>query len=194
LSEGIAHHDGKLYISSLITQGTSKEVSNVHVVPVPVIDGSFDAKLFPMYHLNEKLMMDDGQDVKIGALQIFEGSLYVLYDNARVIRQFDLESGNFISEMTLPRVGYSKGKFDKQWEGMFLERIANDVATTDDDISAVKQHSFLRATSSNAADVSGSQDEILVTLALDSPPEIWTFNMVQTNDGKLKFPKCAVAK
>lgn len=191
-SEGIAHHDGKLYISSLTTEGT-KEVSNVYVVPVPVIDGSFDAKLFPMYHLNEKLMMNDGQDVKIGALQIFEGSLYVLYDNARVIRQFDLASGNFISEMTLPHVGYSKGKFDKQWEGMFLERIANDFATIDDDTVATKQQSFLRATS-NAVDVAGSQDEIRMTLALDSPPEIWTFNMVQTNDGRLKFPKCAVAK
>lgn len=195
MSEGIAHHDGKLYISSLTMDGV-KEVSNIHVFDVPVIDGSFDTKLYPMYHLNEKLM-NSGEDVKIGALQVFEGSLFVLYDNARVIRQFDLVSGQSISEIKLPRVGYENGKYDKQWEGMFLERITrNDPLSVSDETSFSVKQSFLRATSNSNAVAALSQeiDQIRMTLTLDSPPEIWTFNMIQTNDGGLSFPKCAVAK
>jgi len=168
----------------------NKEVSLVHVFDVPNIDGLWETTLYPLYHLNEKLMYDDN-DGKIGAMQIFEDILYVMYDNARIIRGFDLTSGVIVSDIKLPRVGYSKGKFDKQWEGMYMERVANASSTSLSTESSIASSLRGAAASSNS---SAGQDQIMMYLTLDSPPEIWTFAMNHVTGNDLSFPKCAVAE
>jgi len=199
-SEGIAFRPdenggaGHLFISSTTTieGANTKEVSLVHVFDVPPIDGLLETTLNPLYHLNEKLMYDDNADGKIGAMQIFEGILYVLYDNALIIRGFDLTSGVVVSDIKLPRVGYSDGKFDKQWEGMFMERVTN--ASSTDLSTEFPVTSGLRGTAAASSSSSAGQDQIVMHLTLDSPPEIWTFAMKHVNGKELSFPKCAVAR
>lgn len=185
-SEGIAHrsdNDGneQLLISSFddLTQ-----VSLIHVFDVP--SSSSPSKLSPLYHLNDKLMGDGLLNAKIGAVQVFEDALYVLYDNARAIRVFDLTTGAMTSEMTLPRVGRSNGAFDKQFEGMFLERRVHDASSL--------SSSLLRGSSNG-----DNNDQILLHLALDTPPEIWTFVMKEEEDYEASgtmysFPQCAAAE
>ena len=199
-SEGIAFRPdenggkGHLFISSntIKLEGAStKEVSLVHVFDVPAIDGLLETTLYPLYHLNEKLMYDDS-DGKIGAMQIFEGILYVMYDNARIIRGFNLTSGVIVSDIKLPRVGYSKGKFDKQWEGMHMERVTNASRTSLSTEFSVT--GSLRGTAASSSSISAGEDQIIMHLTLDSPPEIWTFAMNTANGEELSFPKCAVAK
>jgi hypothetical protein len=200
-SEGIAFRPdenggkGHLFISSntIKLEGAStKEVSLVHVFDVPAIDGLLETTLYPLYHLNEKLMYDDS-DGKIGAMQIFEGILYVMYDNARIIRGFNLTSGVIVSDIKLPRVGYSKGKFDKQWEGMHMERVTNAFSTSLGTEFSIT--SSLRGTAaSSSSSSSAGESQIIMHLTLDSPPEIWTFAMNTANGEELSFPKCAVAK
>lgn len=124
-------------------------------------------------------------------MQIFEGILYVLYDNALIIRGFDLTSGVIVSDIKLPRVGYSDGKFDKQWEGMFMERVTDGSSTGLS--TGISVTSGLRGTAASSSSSAG-QDQIMMHLTLDSPPEIWTFAMNHVNDKELSFPECAVAR
>ena len=140
----------------------------------------FDVQtLNPLYKMNSKILLDGiEKNPKISAMQLFEGALYVLYDNARVIRAFDLTSGTMVSEISLPRVG---DKFDKQWEGMFFERISS----RDEESTSTKN---LRG---KRKDI--NEGRIQLHLALDTPASIWTFTMVQTSDGKFEFPLCAAA-
>lgn len=145
--------------------------------------------------------MSDGiiGNKKIAAIQVFEGFLYVLYDNARVIRSFDLATGDFVNELKLPRVGTSNGDFDKQFEGLFLERVENSETFSEDnsenaseDVS--KDSSDRRLRGINRALDEDGKDQIKLHLALDSPPEIWSFVMQEDQHAKeYSFPKCAAA-
>ena len=185
-SEGIAHrsnNDGneQLLISSF---DDLTRVSLIHFFDVP--SSSSPSKLSPLYHLNEKLMGDGLPNTNIGAMQVFEDVLYELYDNARAIRGFDLTTGAMTSEMTLPRVGRSNGALDKQFEGMFLERRVH--------ASSLSSRSLLRGSSSG-----DDNDQILLHLALDTPPEVCTFVMKEEEDHEASgtmysFPQCAAAE
>jgi len=53
---------------------------------------------------------------KVAAMQYFDGLLYLLFDNAMLIRVFDSD-GNMIQETKLP---VAVEGFEKQWEGMEL--------------------------------------------------------------------------
>ncbi|KAL3941835.1 MAG: hypothetical protein SGBAC_003881 [Bacillariaceae sp.] len=78
-------------------------------------------------NLNEKLLDEDMEDPKIGAMTYFEGILYVLHDNARVVRAWDMRTGTLQSEWPLPGVPNSSGK---QWEGLAFQRIERPRQTT----------------------------------------------------------------
>ena len=110
-------------------------------------------------------------DGNIASLYAFEGILYVLHDNDLLIRSWNIETGEMVSEIPIPRVG---GGFDKQWEGLSIYR---------NDGRFAPLSSGLRG---------GRGSDLIVHLALDSPPEVWSF-AVQEGDrpGELFFPSCA---
>eukprot|EP00985_Skeletonema_marinoi_P023848 scaffold16119_cov83-Skeletonema_marinoi.AAC.3 len=60
---------------------------------------------------------------KVAAMQYFDGLLYLLFDNAMLIRAFDSD-GNMIQETKLP---VAVEGFEKQWEGMELQRKDGDL-------------------------------------------------------------------
>jgi hypothetical protein len=62
-------------------------------------------------------------DTKVSAMQFFDGLLYLLFDNAQVIRAFD-RFGNMIQETKLP---IPVKNFEKQWEGMRFQRKNGDL-------------------------------------------------------------------
>lgn len=70
------------------------------------------------FRLNEKIFSTTLLDQKVAAMQYFEGLLYLLFDNAAVIRAFD-SSGNIVQETNLP---IAVEGFEKQWEGMEFQR------------------------------------------------------------------------
>ena len=77
----------------------------------------------PRYQLNENLFASGIQtSAKISALAYFEGVLYLLHNNARIIRGWDMATGTKLSEWITPRVG---GEFDRQWEGLAIQRSGN---------------------------------------------------------------------
>ena len=158
--------------------------------------------LKPQYSLNLKLMTRglDIDDIHVSSMQYFEDILYILFDNARVIRGYNLRTGDMVSDIKVPKVS-SDGEFDKQWEGMFFERIG----TTKRDNS---DNSSIRGISSSSAIDKGSIVKLHMTL--DTPPEVWTFKMTEdmkvsqtsaydesmTGDvtsSVFQFPECAAA-
>lgn len=60
---------------------------------------------------------------KVSAMQYFDGLLYLLFDNAILIRAFD-SNGNMVQETMLP---VAVEGFEKQWEGMELQRKDGDL-------------------------------------------------------------------
>ena len=104
--------------------------SNILVFDVPT-PSTFDlrfgndildtgATILPLYQLNAAILSSGIQLApKISALTYFEDILYVLHDNARVVRGWDIATATMVSEWITPRVG---GEFDKQWEGLAFQR------------------------------------------------------------------------
>jgi SPX domain protein involved in polyphosphate accumulation/uncharacterized membrane protein YidH (DUF202 family) len=128
--------------------------------------------------LNRNLLNSGLLDSKIGSLHYFEGVLYVLNDNSRVIRSWDVTTGELLATTLLPRVGV---EFDKQWEGLAIGR------NSDSPTSSLR--GAPRAASS-----------LTLHLALDTPPQVWSFTVSeavnaqgQAMRGSLVFPACAVA-
>jgi hypothetical protein len=198
--EGIAYRIDEHGHQQLLISSYDQLINDslIYVFNVPTFSSSEVAweddflTLHPAYHLNEKVMSDGIiGNKKIAAIQVFEGLLYVLYDNARVIRSFDLATGDFVNELKLPRVGISNGAFDKQFEGLFLERVDNADTSSED---ASKDSTDRRLRGFNRTLDEDGKGQIKLHLALDSPPEIWTFVLQEGQDAKqYSFPKCAAA-
>jgi uncharacterized membrane protein YidH (DUF202 family) len=132
-------------------------------------------ELTPHHALNSRALHQGIDESKIGAMTYFEDVLYILYGNARIVRAWDMESGNLLSEWALPFVS---GGFEKQWEGLALERIGT---------SRRKQR--LRR---SLQDEEGSL--LMVHLTLDTPLEVWSFVAQQGESrGSVVFPDCAAA-
>ena len=89
----------------------------VNTFEVPPADGSGPSTLERTGALNSNLINAGLSDSKIGELHYFEQVLYILNDNARLIRAWDLVSGTLLAQTILPRVGEG---FDQQWEGLAL--------------------------------------------------------------------------
>jgi len=107
-------YEGKLIIAN--------EAIDVYSVPSPLytttaVTGSM---IEPIQSINKKIICRGiNENCKSGAMQFFEGHLYILHDNARVIRKWNLDSAQMLAEYPLPWVDDG---FEKQWEGMALVR------------------------------------------------------------------------
>jgi len=163
-AEGIAFVPGtpnKLYVAGdLFEDGVDPpDRGIIDVYDVPSMDNPF--QLTTSQRLNSKLLNSGLKDSKISALQYFEGVLYVLHDNARVVRAWDLTKGELLSEWNLPQVS-------KQWEGMALERRPRE------------------------GGVRGGGSLLLLHLALDSPPQVWSLAIQPgQTQGEFILPSCA---
>jgi hypothetical protein len=118
----------KLLVSATgATTADGSTSSNILVFDVPaistaiVLDNEYDqGSLTPLYQFNAGIFARGlGSDAKISAMTSFEGILYVLHDNARVIRGWDVKTATMVSEWSTPRTG---GHYDHQWEGLTLQR------------------------------------------------------------------------
>lgn len=77
----------------------------------------------PLYQLNSAIFSSGISGAsKITAMTFFEDVLYLLHDNARVIRGWDMTTATMVSEWSTPRVG---GEFDKEWKGLAIQRRAD---------------------------------------------------------------------
>jgi hypothetical protein len=74
-------------------------------------------------HLNNKFFVNRLTDTKVGEMQLFNGNLYMLFDNSQVIRAF-APDGIMLNEWALP---VSVAEFDKQWEGMYLDQNGDEL-------------------------------------------------------------------
>lgn len=77
-----------------------------------------DPQSAPSIKINDKIFGGTLKDAKVSAMQYFDGLLYLLFDNAQMIRSFD-SNGNIVQEINLP---IAVEGFEKQWEGMRLQR------------------------------------------------------------------------
>ena len=184
-TEGIAHVTSSNWFSDkkprIVTAGvtSSKGVNSLHMdsftVPSPPTEGiwfgqpgvevesSFEdpnnspevtpISLSPI-KLNDKIFSGTLSDGKVSAMTYFEGLLYLLFDNAQVIRSFD-SLGNLIQETELP---VAVEGYEKQWEGMNLQR---------------------------------KDGELILHLALDSPPQVWSIKLTEKSAGEWELPSCA---
>jgi hypothetical protein len=122
---------------------------------------------------NRKIYSFGLEDSKIGSLCYFEGVLYVLFDNGRVIRGWDLDTGKILSQIKLPQVGNG---FDKQWEGMALQRIERTQRNKRLGRSLVQ-----------------STSDLILHLTLDTPGQVWSFVVENSISGEVVLPDCAGA-
>ena len=184
-TEGIAHVTSSNWFSDkkprLVTAGvtSSKGINSLHMdsftVPSPTEEGiwfgqqglevesSFDDpnnssevtpnSLTPI-KLNDKIFSGTLSDGKVSAMTYFDGLLYLLFDNAQVIRSFD-SLGNLVQETKLP---VAVEGYEKQWEGMNLQR---------------------------------KDGELILHLALDSPPQVWSIKLTEKAAGGWELPSCA---
>jgi SPX domain protein involved in polyphosphate accumulation/uncharacterized membrane protein YidH (DUF202 family) len=187
--EGIAYvpdsdnHDsiGKLYVAGNNREGTRGFI-DIYDIPIATIsnNSSATAELVELTGrpLNSNLLAQGLADSKIASIIYFENILYILHDNAEVVRSWNVQEGEMLAEWKLPFVG---GGFSKQWEGLALERRSN--------CSQVEPSVFLRGAGSDA----DCPSSLILHLTLDSPPQIWSV-AVSTNatrKGSVVLPPCA---
>ena len=141
-------------------------------------------KAEPIRKLNKYLLSKGLTDEKVGAMQFYEGRLYVLFDNERKIRSFDMSSGEMLQEILLPIATVGS---HLEWEGMRLERVseasfAGGLRGSEPDLSIISEG---RNSASDGATA------LVLHLALDTPGQIWTVRLNESADGKWKLPRCA---
>jgi SPX domain protein involved in polyphosphate accumulation len=144
----------------------------IHSSPVPAIETS--GQTLSLKRLNQKVFLRGLLDPKIAALQYLDGILYILHDNAGIIRGWDMASGTMQSEWKLPVPPDSFGTAD-QIEGFVLEKRL--------------QGSNLRGGLGGSG---ADRQSYLMHLAVDSPAQIWTLTVdVNTADHTITYPACA---
>eukprot|EP00980_Cylindrotheca_fusiformis_P001100 scaffold305_cov110-Cylindrotheca_fusiformis.AAC.18 len=179
-SEGIAYVPGNTEHggggSLYIDKGLGK--LNLYDLPPPVAhqqndkeaddsESTTSSSMVRKAGLNKRLITNGLLDGKVGALYFFEGVMYILHDNDRVLRAWDLSTGSLLSEISLP--GVLEGQH--QWEGIAIER-----------------------NEAEASGLRGSNDasSLTVHMTLDTPPEVWSFSVREGGQtGELIFPECA---
>mmetsp|Transcript_19641 Transcript_19641/g.32197 ORF Transcript_19641/g.32197 Transcript_19641/m.32197 type:complete len:1073 (-) Transcript_19641:9-3227(-) len=165
LGEGSA---AKLLVAGLLMEPTTKGL--VEVLSIDAFDqDSFDftqTKLDNTSKVNKKVVAKGLKDEKVGSMQFFEGRLYVLFDNERVVRVFDPKTGLIVQELMLP---IAEAGAEHEWEGMRLQRINNGTS------------SGLRG---------AIESRVVLHLALDSPAQIWSLSL-QQEEGRWIMPQCA---
>lgn len=166
-----------LYISGQRGTGPLSATVQKFEVPEPnglnISNGSGSLSSLPTLRayrvLNKKLLDENMEDPKIGAMHYFEGILYVLHDNARVVRAWDIATGAFQAQWPLPKIPGSNGM---QWEGIAFQRIQRT------------QPSALRGSESGSV--------LVLHLTHDTPAAVWSMVVEEGNiRGSIVFPECA---
>lgn len=161
------NNSSSIHNSTSATTTTTTEATSTTTTTTTVRTG---------HRLNSKLLGQGLLDSKIGSLYYFEGVLYILYDNAQLVRGWRLATSEQVVEWLLPVTPKSSSSavstggggggiqqqqqqqafpssssssfdFDKQWEGLALERYPDD------------------------------NNRLVLHLTLDSPPEVWTLQL-----------------
>ena len=123
--------------------------------------------------ISKRLISKGLRDPKVSSMQFFEGLLWILFDNSRVIRSLDLKTGSIVQEINLP---VAEVGAESQWEGMRLQRI----------VQKRKTYGGIRG-DSKAGDLNTS---LVLHLTLDTPAQVWSIRLIE--DGQLwTFPDCA---
>ncbi|KAL3934293.1 MAG: hypothetical protein SGBAC_009958 [Bacillariaceae sp.] len=164
-----------LYISG--QQGSGPLSATIQKFPVPEPNGNNSTGVtsgLPALRatrlLNKKLLDENMEDPKIGSMQYFEGILYVLHDNARVVRSWDTVTGELLFEWSLPQIRNSNSK---QWEGMALQRVQP---------------------STSALRGSSDRGTLVLHLTHDTPAAIWSIVVEEgITRGSIILPECAGA-
>lgn len=123
--------------------------------------------------MNGRLLANGIKKTKRGSMHFFEGLLYMLYDNERIIRSFDIATGAFIQDYPLPVTEIGS---EKQWEGMRLQRL--------DDEGGSSLRGSVQAGS-----------PLVLHLALDTPAQVWSIKLneeAEAGIGRWAMPDCAV--
>jgi hypothetical protein len=175
--------EGITYVPDMDSSGPGSlligdESGAVQYFDLPTVMGSNISAMFPKQSFNRKLLEYGLESGKVGALCFFEDVLYVLMDNSRVVRGWDLETGKLLSQWQLPQVG-GTSIVTSQWEGMALLRVSRE---------ASEPKSGTRGYRTN----SGGETELILILTLDTPAQIWSF-LIKEGDkrGELILPECA---
>jgi len=176
---------GKLYVAyDLLPVGGTKEKRTViHGYDIPDVNDASVKKLHTVSKLSTPVLTQGLLDVKIASMQFFENVLYLLFDNERLIRSFDISAGTFLNEWRLPVIP----GFEKEWEGMALERVYPN--NNNEKKMGNKKLRFLDSTRSSL-----DNSVLVLHLALDSPAQIWTISLdkLDTLDGVTwTLPSCA---
>jgi SPX domain protein involved in polyphosphate accumulation/uncharacterized membrane protein YidH (DUF202 family) len=125
-AEGLAYTSDPNWFSKpqLLVAADTRDVEKknrlemfAYEVPLPL-----DSKL-PEKRFNNKFFSQNLKDTKIASMQFFGDLLYVLYNNAALIRAYD-SGGNQMNEWLLP---VRKEGFENNWEGMQLEQNGDDL-------------------------------------------------------------------
>jgi len=188
--------EGYLYVATddfNSAEDDSGDRGEVHVYKMPPRIGtgnnnSNDLQL--IQSMNRKLINFGLQDSKIGTIQYFEGLLYVLHDNAKVVRAWDILSGEMKFEFDLPLM---HGGLNKKLEGMFLERSTESSSSGDGGV-------INTWTGGLRAKHYPSDSSLILHLALDTPAQVWSIAVTQQYDNddkkngkisKIVLPSCA---
>ena len=117
----IRDRQSRLLVAADVADPTER-ASNVMIFELPTVFNTNGDSLFAENVLNAGLLtsgLDDNESLRVSAMAEFEGVLYLLHDNVRTIRGWNLQTGVLVHEFTTPRAGSG---FNRQWEGLFLER------------------------------------------------------------------------
>jgi len=164
-AEGIAYVNGKLYIGGDNSSPTISGEMAVYEEP----ELTNDVTELIGKPVNGRLLAHGLSDAKIAALHYFEGLLYVLHDNERLVRAWDIERGILQAEWKLPMVNDG---YEKMWEGLALQRI--------------QSNSNLRGGAPTWS--------LILHLALDTPAEVWSLSVTEgSTAGSIILPSCAAA-
>jgi hypothetical protein len=184
-AEGIAYipgSPGSLYIAGDRLEEVGADLSargTIEIYDIPDATAVPDPEN-PLFgrRVNANLINEGLIDSKISALQFFEHVLYILHDNDGLVRAWDL-NGKFLSEWKLPAGS-------KQWEGMALERRQRPVSEHD---PGLRRRQLV-----SAAGQAEHESVLLLHLAMDTPPQVWTFTVQEGKAlGEIVFPDCANA-
>lgn len=135
--------------------------------------------------LNNHVLKSGLEELKISSMTYFEGIAYVLHDNEMLLRAWDLDEGDLLAEIPLPRV---EGGFSKEWEGVALER--REVTEAQGDSLLFDRKGSLRGSNSGQT----TESQLILHLALDTPAQVWSMVVEQgSRRGNLILPPCAVS-
>jgi len=104
----------------------ASEGRNTATSRLDVYEGPFDqndSALKINSRLNFKSISRGLNDTNVAAIQYFEGLLFLLFDNEQLIRAVNKE-GNVVQDVRLPT---AEPGFEKNWKGINLQRVNNDV-------------------------------------------------------------------